>query len=140
MAEIVCCVQAPLTGSTEISDKVFGRVVLRNSDIADQVLMRSDGVPTYHLASVVDDHCMEISHVLRGEVCTVILAQSLHVLEVEVCPVILAQSLHVLGVECILLFSHNLNITCPERRGVYRYSLTSISHVLRGEVCTVILP
>lgn len=47
---------------------VYGKVVFPNSDMTDQILLKSDGTPTYHLASVVDDHCMEISHVLRGEV------------------------------------------------------------------------
>lgn len=60
----------PESGSTMISDEVYGQVDLVNSEIDDQVLLKSDGTPTYHLASVVDDHCMEISHVLRGEVYT----------------------------------------------------------------------
>lgn len=62
----------PLTGSSEISDVVYGKVVFPNSSITDQILLKSDGGPTYHLASVVDDHCMEISHVLRGEVWDIV--------------------------------------------------------------------
>jgi len=52
-----------------VRDEVYGVVELPNSSLDDQVLLKADGHPTYHLASVVDDHCMEISHVLRGEVC-----------------------------------------------------------------------
>jgi glutamyl/glutaminyl-tRNA synthetase len=40
-----------------------------NSFVDDQVLLKSDRFPTYHLANVVDDHLMEITHVIRGEVC-----------------------------------------------------------------------
>jgi len=46
---------------------VLGTVIYKNSFIDDQVLLKSDGFPTYHLANVVDDHLMEISHVIRGE-------------------------------------------------------------------------
>ena len=53
-----------------IKDKVYGEVHVKNDTINDQILMKADGFPTYHLASVVDDHCMEISHILRGEVCS----------------------------------------------------------------------
>ncbi len=58
----------PNCGSTTVSDVVYGQVAIVNSEVNDQVLLKSDGTPTYHLASVVDDHLMEISHVLRGEV------------------------------------------------------------------------
>ena len=51
-----------------IKDKVYGEVRVENASVEDQVLMKTDGFPTYHLANVVDDHLMEISHVLRGEV------------------------------------------------------------------------
>ena len=51
-----------------VQDEVYGVVELPNNSLDDQVLLKADGHPTYHLASVVDDHCMEISHVLRGEV------------------------------------------------------------------------
>ena len=53
-----------------MSDEVYGAVEFANATIDDQILLKTDGLPTYHLASVVDDHCMEISHVLRGEVRT----------------------------------------------------------------------
>ena len=64
--------QAPRSGSTEISDEVYGSVLIANSEITDQVLLRSDGLPTYHLAVVVDDHHMDISHVLRGKASVLI--------------------------------------------------------------------
>ena len=48
-------------------DIVRGRVEFESNNIDDQVLIKSDGYPTYHLANVVDDHLMEISHVIRGE-------------------------------------------------------------------------
>jgi glutamyl-tRNA synthetase len=51
----------------EFTDHVRGRVVFQGNQIDDQVLIKSDGLPTYHLANVVDDHYMEISHVLRAE-------------------------------------------------------------------------
>lgn len=56
------------TGSTEFKDIVHGKVVFNNSTVDDQVLLKSDGYPTYHLANVVDDNLMKISHVIRGEV------------------------------------------------------------------------
>ena len=57
----------PREGTTIFDDIVRGRVAMENSQIDDQVLLKSDGFPTYHLASVVDDHLMKISHVIRGE-------------------------------------------------------------------------
>ena len=57
----------PEQGSVTISDLVRGDVVFDLSLFDDQVLLKSDGYPTYHLASVVDDHDMEISHVIRAE-------------------------------------------------------------------------
>jgi glutamyl-tRNA synthetase len=51
----------------EIDDVVRGRVTIHSSQIDDQVLIKSDGFPTYHLANVVDDHLMQITHVIRGE-------------------------------------------------------------------------
>ena len=56
----------PEEGSTPVDDAVFGRVEFANSEIEDFVLLRSDGVPTYHLSVVVDDLDMRITHVLRG--------------------------------------------------------------------------
>ena len=57
----------PREGRTEFSDAVFGEIGYDNKVLDDTVLLKSDGFPTYHLASVVDDHLMQISHVLRGE-------------------------------------------------------------------------
>ncbi|KAN0026590.1 hypothetical protein ACTFIV_007579 [Dictyostelium citrinum] len=54
-------------GITKFTDHVKGTVQFNNQLIDDQVLMKSDGYPTYHLASVVDDHLMGISHIIRGE-------------------------------------------------------------------------
>ncbi|GBG34132.1 Glutamate--tRNA ligase [Hondaea fermentalgiana] len=59
--------RAPLTGRTQVDDLVCGRVSFENKVMDDQVLLKSDGFPTYHLASVVDDHDMRITHVIRGE-------------------------------------------------------------------------
>jgi len=55
-------------GTTEFKDIIHGKVVFNHNVIDDQVLMKSDGYPTYHLANVVDDYLMKISHVIRGEV------------------------------------------------------------------------
>ncbi len=59
--------KVPETGETCFDDLVRGRVCFKNSLIDDQVLLKSDGFPTYHLAVVVDDHLMKISHVIRAE-------------------------------------------------------------------------
>ncbi|EGD80686.1 glutamyl-tRNA synthetase [Salpingoeca rosetta] len=52
---------------TVVEDANYGAVAFDNAGIDDQVLLKSDGFPTYHLANVVDDHMMNITHVLRGE-------------------------------------------------------------------------
>ena len=57
----------PIDGQTIVKDLVFKDIVWENKALDDQVLMKSDGFPTYHLAVVVDDHLMQISHVIRGE-------------------------------------------------------------------------
>ena len=57
----------PSEGKTLLHDLVRGEVVFENSSIDDQVLIKSDGFPTYHLANVVDDHLMEVTHVIRAE-------------------------------------------------------------------------
>jgi glutamyl-tRNA synthetase len=59
--------KTPLEGQTRFQDLLRGEVVFENSTIDDFVLLKSDGYPTYHLANIVDDHLMEISHVLRAE-------------------------------------------------------------------------
>ncbi len=59
--------KTPLQGRTSFYDLIRGEVVFENSTIDDFVILKSDGYPTYHLANVVDDYLMEISHVLRAE-------------------------------------------------------------------------
>jgi glutamyl-tRNA synthetase len=53
-------------GATVARDHLRGEIVTENKQLNDQVLMKTDGLPTYHLAAMVDDHEMEITHVLRG--------------------------------------------------------------------------
>lgn len=57
----------PREGETVVVDELRGELRFANDGIDDQVLLKSDGFPTYHLANVVDDHLMEITHVIRGE-------------------------------------------------------------------------
>lgn len=59
--------KAPLEGSISFIDGIRGEIETPVTMVDDTVLMKTDGYPTYHLASVVDDHLMEISHVLRGD-------------------------------------------------------------------------
>ncbi len=59
--------KVPKDETIEFEDLVRGKVSFVTSTIDDQVLLKSDGFPTYHLANVVDDHLMEITHVIRGE-------------------------------------------------------------------------
>ena len=59
--------KAPTEGETAVEDAVQGRVVWQNKDLDDLVLLRSDGTPTYMLAVVVDDHDMEVTHIVRGD-------------------------------------------------------------------------
>src|SRR6266849_3257685 len=59
--------KAPTEGETIIEDQVQGRVVWQNQDLDDLVLLRSDQTPTYMLAVVVDDHDMDVTHVIRGD-------------------------------------------------------------------------
>src|SRR6516165_313173 len=59
--------RAPLTGETVIEDQVQGRVVWQNENLDDLVLLRGDGTPTYMLAVVVDDHDMDVTHIIRGD-------------------------------------------------------------------------
>jgi len=53
-------------GQTSFTDEVFGVISVENADMDDQVLIKSDGMPTYNFANVVDDHLMAITHVMRG--------------------------------------------------------------------------
>src|SRR6202049_2917954 len=59
--------KAPTAGETVIEDQVQGRVVWQNENLDDLVLLRSDGSPTYMLAVVVDDHDMDVTHIIRGD-------------------------------------------------------------------------
>ena len=57
----------PKAGETSFKDLIRGSISVENKLVDDQVIIKSDGYPTYHLAVVVDDHLMEITHVVRGE-------------------------------------------------------------------------
>jgi glutamyl-tRNA synthetase len=57
----------PREGKTTLPDFIHGNLTIDNKQVDDQVLLKSDGFPTYHLAVVVDDHLMRISHVMRGD-------------------------------------------------------------------------
>ena len=59
-------IKMPKTGFTNWKDLIQGKISYPNKEIDDKVLMKSNGIPTYHLAFVIDDHLMKISHVLRG--------------------------------------------------------------------------
>ena len=56
----------PTTGTTTFTDANYGDITVENSELDDQILIKSDGFPTYNFANVVDDHLMNITHVVRG--------------------------------------------------------------------------
>ncbi len=56
----------PTTGQTTFDDAVYGQITVDNSVLEDGILLKSDGLPTYNFANVVDDHLMNITHVIRG--------------------------------------------------------------------------
>ena len=56
----------PTEGSTTFTDAVFGDITVENSELQDQILIKTDGYPTYNFANVIDDHTMGITHVVRG--------------------------------------------------------------------------
>ena len=56
----------PREGDTTYRDAVFGEITVPNADLDDNVLLKADGMPTYNLANVIDDHLMGITHVIRG--------------------------------------------------------------------------
>ena len=60
-------IKAPQTGETAIIDEVQGKIIIKNNQLDDMVLLRSDGSPVYMLAVVVDDHDMGVTHVIRGD-------------------------------------------------------------------------
>ena len=56
----------PKSGTTSFHDLVYGDITVDNSELEDQILIKSDGMPTYNFANVVDDHAMNITHIIRG--------------------------------------------------------------------------
>ncbi|BED92845.1 MAG: glutamate--tRNA ligase [Candidatus Paraimprobicoccus trichonymphae] len=56
----------PLDGNTSFFDEVFGEITVENNDLDDQILIKTDKLPTYNFANVIDDHLMKITHVVRG--------------------------------------------------------------------------
>ncbi|MFG6572927.1 glutamate--tRNA ligase [Sulfitobacter sp. 1A13353] len=66
-APYVIRIKAPLESTTVIRDQVQGDVTIRNDQLDDMILLRSDGTPVYMLAVVVDDHDMGVTHVVRGD-------------------------------------------------------------------------
>ena len=56
----------PRVGETTFYDVLHGNITIANSELEDQVLLKSDGMPTYNFANVIDDHLMEVSHIIRG--------------------------------------------------------------------------
>jgi len=59
--------RVPLEGQTTFHDLIHGDITFDNAELDDLVLLKSDGYPTYHLANIVDDHFMRVSHVLRAD-------------------------------------------------------------------------
>jgi glutamyl-tRNA synthetase len=59
--------KTPLEGETTFHDLIYGQIIFKHDTLDDFVLLKSDSYPTYHLANIVDDHLMAISHVLRAE-------------------------------------------------------------------------
>ncbi len=57
----------PQSGETVCYDELRGKIIFQNKDLDDQVLIKSNGIPTYQFANVIDDHLMKISHIIRGE-------------------------------------------------------------------------
>ena len=70
--------KAPLEGQTTFHDVVYGSITVENETLEDLILLKSDGFPTYHLAVVVDDHLMEISHIMRGDEWLPTVPQRIH--------------------------------------------------------------
>ena len=56
----------PQTGTTTFHDEIYGDITVNNEELEDLILIKSDGYPTYNFANVVDDHTMNITHVVRG--------------------------------------------------------------------------
>lgn len=69
LQENTACVirqRMPEEGITTFHDRVFGEISIENKEIEDQILIKADGFPTYNFANVIDDHLMQITHVVRG--------------------------------------------------------------------------
>lgn len=66
-AEYVVRFKSPINETITLSDMIRGYISIDSDVLDDKVLFKSDGMPTYHLANIVDDHLMEITHVIRGE-------------------------------------------------------------------------
>ena len=68
-SDVLPCIRfkSPVEGISSIQDEVQGEIKIHNNQLDDMVIMRSDGSPTYVLASVVDDHDMAVTHVIRGD-------------------------------------------------------------------------
>ncbi|MFT4644632.1 MAG: glutamyl-tRNA synthetase, partial [Planctomycetota bacterium] len=66
-ADYVIRYKMPKDETISFSDEIRGNVSFQTNELDDKVLFKSDGMPTYHLANIVDDHLMEITHVIRGE-------------------------------------------------------------------------
>ena len=65
-AEYVIRQKMPTSGTTSFDDEIFGTITVENSILDDNVLLKSDGLPTYNFANVIDDHLMNITHIIRG--------------------------------------------------------------------------
>ena len=57
----------PRIGDTTYFDVLHGNITIENRELEDQILLKSDGMPTYNFANVIDDHLMKVSHIIRGE-------------------------------------------------------------------------
>ncbi len=66
-AHVAIRLKIPVNESIAFNDEVRGHVVFDSNELDDKVILKGDGMPTYHLANIVDDHLMKISHVIRGE-------------------------------------------------------------------------
>lgn len=66
-APFVVRIKVPEGQSVQFDDVVRGRVEFKSEELDDKVMLKADGLPTYHLANIIDDHMMQISHVIRGE-------------------------------------------------------------------------
>jgi len=64
--DVVIRFAVPKSGTTTFSDVIFGEISVENAEIEDLVMVKSDGMPTYNFANIIDDHLMEISHIMRG--------------------------------------------------------------------------